>query len=116
MHFIFVWCTHTHTSEKVAIKIIDKSKLDEPSRRLLSREICCMECLDHPNIIRLFEVIETFPTLYIMMECAAEGDLHAKITKDGPFKEEAGRRVFVQVASALNHMVSMLFYCCGISV
>ena len=65
-----------------------------------------MECLDHPNIIRLFEVIETFPTLYIMMECAAEGDLHARITKDGPFKEEEGRSVFVQVASAINHMVS----------
>ena len=53
--------THTLsllTSEKVAVKIIDKTKLDEDSRRLLSREIVCMEWLDHPNIIRLYEVID----------------------------------------------------------
>ena len=91
--------------EKVAIKIIDKTKLDEHARRLLSREITCMERLDHSNVIRLFEVIDTFPRLHIVMECASEGDLHVKVVNDGPFNESNGRSIFIQVVSAINHMV-----------
>ena len=94
-------------AEKVAIKIIDKTKLDEHARRILSREITCMERLDHSNVIRLFEVIETFPRLHIVMECASEGDLHAKVVNDGPFTEGGGRSIFIQVVSAINHMVRM---------
>ncbi len=64
-----------------------------------------MECLDHPNIVRLFEVVENFQKLHLIMECASEGDLHARVTKAGPFSEEDGRRVFAQVVAAINHMV-----------
>jgi serine/threonine protein kinase len=44
--------------------IIDKTKLDQKTQRLLSREITSMERLHHPNIIRLYEVVETLAKMH----------------------------------------------------
>jgi serine/threonine-protein kinase NIM1 len=38
--------------ERVAVKILDKAKLDQKTRRMLAREIATMESIHHPNIIR----------------------------------------------------------------
>nr|VZI44023.1 unnamed protein product [Spirometra erinaceieuropaei] len=48
--------THMMTKENVAIKIIDKTKVDAATRRLISREMMVLDKLHHPNIIRLYEV------------------------------------------------------------
>lgn len=95
---------HLLTNEKVAVKIIDKTKLDDQARRLLSREITCMECLQHRNLVRLFEVIDTFPRLYLVMECAAAGDLQARIASKGAYTEEQARLIFAQLVAAISHM------------
>lgn len=94
------------SSEKVAIKLIDKSLLDNASRHVLSHEIACMDKLRHPNVIRLFEVLETFTHLYLVMEYASDGSLEERIVRDGPLSEEECRRVFGQVVSAVDYMVS----------
>jgi len=46
--------------ENVAIKMVDKSRLDEKTRRMLNQEISAMERVHHPNVIRLYEVLETY--------------------------------------------------------
>jgi len=47
------------SQKKVAVKIILKSKLDEDTLKKVYREVRIMKLLNHPNIIRLYEVIET---------------------------------------------------------
>jgi hypothetical protein len=42
-------------TDKVAIKIVDRSRLDTRNLRMLSREVRTLECLQHPYILRLFE-------------------------------------------------------------
>lgn len=100
--------THFNTffADKVAIKILDKTKLDQKTQRLLSREISSMEKLHHPNIIRLYEVIETLSKLHIVMEYAAGGELFARISNEGKLHERTARRIYAQVTSAVEHMVS----------
>ncbi|XP_032068583.1 serine/threonine-protein kinase NIM1 [Thamnophis elegans] len=95
---------HTLTKEKVAIKILDKSKLDYNTKKLLSSEISSMEKLHHPNIIRLYEVMETFSKLYLVMEYANGGELFAKIILDGKLSEEKSKHVFAQIVSAVKHL------------
>ncbi|RWS11035.1 serine/threonine-protein kinase NIM1-like protein, partial [Dinothrombium tinctorium] len=95
---------HYLTKEKVAVKILDRSKLDTKTQRMLNREISSMEKLHHPNVVRLFEVIETFSKIYLVMELATGGELFQKITTQGKVDEEEGKLLFAQIVAAVEHM------------
>lgn len=60
----------------MAIKVLDKTRLDVQVQRLLSGEISCMEAVQHANVVRLYEVVESHSCLYLVMEYAGGGDLH----------------------------------------
>ena len=47
---------HIPTGQEVAIKIIDKTQLNPGSLQKLFREVRIMKTLDHPNIVKLFQV------------------------------------------------------------
>ena len=53
-------CLKKDTNKKYAIKIYDKSKLnDNMKRKAVQREIVALRKIDHPNIIKMYELIET---------------------------------------------------------
>ena len=58
--------------------------------------------------MRLLQVIESFSTLHLVMECASEGDLQARIAKEGPLDEDQARHIFAQVTAAIHHMVGAI--------
>ena len=52
--------THTLTGEKVAIKILEKDKIqDKADIERVTREIQILKVVRHPNVIQLYEIIET---------------------------------------------------------
>lgn len=91
----------------MAIKILDKTRLDGQSQRMLSREISSMEILQHPNVVRLYEVVETPSRMYLVLEYAGGGDLHTRITTEGRLPDAISKIVFAQILSAIKHMVSV---------
>nr|XP_018906028.1 PREDICTED: serine/threonine-protein kinase NIM1-like [Bemisia tabaci]XP_018906029.1 PREDICTED: serine/threonine-protein kinase NIM1-like [Bemisia tabaci]XP_018906030.1 PREDICTED: serine/threonine-protein kinase NIM1-like [Bemisia tabaci]XP_018906031.1 PREDICTED: serine/threonine-protein kinase NIM1-like [Bemisia tabaci] len=95
---------HELTKERVAIKILDKAKLTVKARRMLDREISNMTSIHHPNIIRLFEVIESFSKLFLVMEYASGGELYQKLTAVGKLPEIDAKTIFAQILSAVKYL------------
>ncbi|XP_062916422.1 MAP/microtubule affinity-regulating kinase 4-like isoform X3 [Mobula hypostoma] len=94
---------HILTGREVAIKIIDKTQLNPTSLQKLFREVRIMKCLNHPNIVKLFEVIESEKTLYLVMEYASGGEVFDYLVSHGRMKEKEARAKFRQIVSAVQY-------------
>ncbi|XP_059191304.1 SNF related kinase b [Centropristis striata] len=104
-HFAVVkLARHVNTGQLVAVKMIDKTKLDVMARSHLLQEVRCMRLVQHPNVVRLYEVIDTPTTLYLVMELAEGGDLYDYILRhEGGVAEETAKRHFAQIVCAVGY-------------
>lgn len=90
--------------QKVASKILLKSSLKTKElEEKVKREIRYSKYFRHPNIIRLFEVIETNNEIILIMEYAPGGELYNLISK-GRLSEEEARRIFQQIIFGLEYL------------
>jgi 5'-AMP-activated protein kinase catalytic alpha subunit len=81
--------THILTGEKVAVKVLEKSKIkDKKDVERISREIKILKKLHHPNVVQIYEIIETEKDLYLVMEFASGGELFELIVQQTRLKEK----------------------------
>ena len=87
----------------VAVKVIDKSKtVDAAMEPRIVREIDAMRRLqNHPNILKIHEVLATKTKIYLIVDFAGGGELFLKLSRRGRFPEALARRYFQQLVSAL---------------
>ncbi|XP_062275792.1 serine/threonine-protein kinase SIK2 isoform X1 [Scomber scombrus] len=94
---------HRITKTEVAIKIIDKTQLDAVNLEKIYREVQIMKMLDHPHIIKLYQVMETKNMLYLVTEYAKNGEIFDYLAKHGRLSELEARRKFWQILSAVEY-------------
>lgn len=93
-----------NSDQLFAIKCISKqSILRSRMGSQVKKEISIMKDLDHPNIVRIFEVLMSTEQLYIVMDFVSGGELYAKITRGGRLSDTECRRYVRQLCSALNY-------------
>ncbi|KAK2838468.1 hypothetical protein Q7C36_013282 [Tachysurus vachellii] len=102
-HFAVVkLARHVFTGQLVAVKIIDKTKLDGMAMGHLLQEVRCMKLVQHPNVVRLYEVIDTHTKLYLILELGDGGDLYDYILRhEGGVAERTAKVHFAQIVRAI---------------
>ncbi|KAM6279718.1 hormonally up-regulated neu tumor-associated kinase homolog [Porphyrio hochstetteri] len=97
---------HIPTGEKVAIKVIDKRKAKQDSYILknMKREPRIHQMIKHPNVVRLYETLETDNSYYMVMELCLGGDLLDRICDKKRLAEREVRRYTRQILSAVEHL------------
>ncbi|PQO47800.1 serine/threonine-protein kinase [Blastopirellula marina] len=95
---------HTLMNRKVAIKVLPRRRVHDASylaRFHLEAEAAAR--LDHPNIVRAFDVDNENDTHYIVMEFVPGSDLQQVVRERGPVPVEAAADYIAQAADGLQH-------------
>lgn len=95
--------THIVTRTKVAIKIIDKTVLDEENLTKIFRETAILKKLRHPHVTRLYQLMETKQTIYMVTEYASNGEIFDHLVAKGRMSEPEAKRIFSQIVSAVSY-------------
>ncbi|KAG0054130.1 Protein kinase [Gryganskiella cystojenkinii] len=94
---------HSLTGHTVAIKIINKNKVvNQDMFARVKREIQYLKLLRHPHIIKLYEVISTPTSIYMVIEYAG-GELFNYIVDNTRLSEDEARRFFQQIVCAIEY-------------
>jgi len=102
--------THQRTHKKVALKLIEHAQASPKDLINIEREGRIMGLLDHPNIVRLHEIIEIADknTTCLVLEYIEGGELFDYIVANRRLKEPEAIRFFRQVISAVEYCHSNL--------
>lgn len=103
---------HRHFGEETAIKLIkremvaaaEEHQADGSKTSKVEREISVLRLLRHPNIVHLYEVIESERYIGIVLEYGAGGELFDYILAQKCLKEREACRLFAQLVSGVSYL------------
>ena len=100
---------HRETGEYFAIKILSKKKMEDKDLEAIQVEIEIMKNIDHPNVVKLYDVYEDEGHICLVMELMQGGELFEKILECDHFPECDARE-------AIKSIIDALRYCHGMGI
>jgi len=96
-------------NKMVAIKTIEKEKIlgDPRSVQSLYREITIMRVLNHPNVMKLYEVYENDTYIHLVLEYLKGGELFQRLKSKGRYSEEVAALVLKSLLEAIKYCHSL---------
>ncbi|KAH9503729.1 hypothetical protein Btru_067259 [Bulinus truncatus] len=88
------------------MKVVMKKTLvqREVARRHFRREALLLQQVQHPNVVKLYEAMETTNSYYLVFELAPGGCILETLTFKGNFTEDESRHYMSQIISAVDHL------------
>eukprot|EP01040_Poterioochromonas_malhamensis_P018561 gene18561-21708_t len=98
------YAVNTETNEAVAIKILDKDKIQARNMGAqIKKEISIMKMINHHHVVAVKDVFATSAKIFIVLEFVGGGELFDKIANEGKLPEEKARFYFKQLVDGLEH-------------
>ncbi|KAA8496738.1 CBL-interacting protein kinase 23 [Porphyridium purpureum] len=95
---------HEDTGEQFAVKVLHKKKIRLKNlSQQVRREISVMSSLTHPNIVKLYQVLASETSIFIVMELVTGGELFDEILRRKRLPEDEARVYFRQLINAVEH-------------
>ncbi|KAF8636418.1 hypothetical protein AX17_003600 [Amanita inopinata Kibby_2008] len=106
---------NSKTGQYAAVKIMSKTALNsqvslnrladevEHKQLAIEREIVVMKLIDHPNIMRLYDVWETSTELFLILEYIQGGELFEYLCEKGRLPTGEALDYFQQIISAVDY-------------
>ena len=96
---------HKLTKEKVAIKIMQKNKIiNQEDLIRIEREIQMLKCLNHVNVIKIYNILEDSNRFYIIMEYCENGELFNRIVEKKRLSEDESAIFYYQLINGLEYI------------
>ncbi|KAF6161111.1 hypothetical protein GIB67_007752 [Kingdonia uniflora] len=100
--FSTVWhARHRVSGMEVAIKEIGMDRLSKKLQESLYSEIVILRQINHPNIIRLHDIIEVPGRIHLVLEYCRGGDLSMYVQRHGRVPETTAKHFMQQLAAGL---------------
>jgi serine/threonine protein kinase len=98
------YAVDTETNEAVAIKILDKEKIQKQNMgNQIKKEISIMKLVKHKYIVGMVEVLASKTKIFIVLELVTGGELFDKIVQVGKLSEEQARFYFQQLVEGVEY-------------
>lgn len=92
------------TGQPFAVKILEKNRIIELKiTDQIKREIATLKLLQHPNVVRLHEVLASKSRIYMVLEYVTGGELFDRIASKGKLPEADGRKMFQQLIDGVSY-------------
>ena len=95
-----------HDVNGYAIKSIMKTKI-EYRIDLLERELSLLVTVNHPNIIKFYEVYEDAQYIHLVMELCTGGELFDQLASKGRYTEAEAAKIMKCLLHAVAHLHSL---------
>ena len=97
---------HTKTEEIFAIKSITKSSLNSSAKlkELFDTEVKIMSNIKHPNIMHLYELLETTNNYYLVLDYCRSGDMEGHVKKHKGLGEEEAVYFIMQIMNGFREL------------
>ncbi|BHF58567.1 Checkpoint kinase 2 [Sparganum proliferum] len=89
--------------QKYAMKIVQKKTFSFLAKTNDS-EVAILMRLNHPCIVRIFDVIDTDDALYMILELVEHGELFDRVVSLGQLSEEDSKFLFLQIVLATKYL------------